>query len=374
MKFLDLGWQRDQLEPELSAAISEVISHGNFVNGDDVQHFERNFSSYVGTSECVSCANGTDALELIFEALGIGRDSEVIVPAMTFAATSEAVWRAGAKPVLVDVDESATLDLQLVLEALTSKTRAVVAVHLYGFPVDVPLLAKMLADVGREDIDIIEDSAQAHGSRRRSQMAGGMGKAAAFSFYPGKNLGAFSDAGAVTPSDPNLAEKVRRLSNHGRLEKFDHEIVGRNSRMDSIQAAILSIKLTHLEKWLSRRREIASFYLEALGDVSWINLPAVPNDGLHGWHQFAVEVPDRPAVRKHLGNAGIPTGVHYPKCLPDLPFHADSPPSNFPRAVRLAKHELSLPVGEHLTDSDVERVVSALQAFNPHSHNKANGS
>jgi len=365
MKFLDLQWQLTQMEPEITDVISRSIECGEFINGPAVKAFETSFAGYVGVESCISCANGTDALELVLEGLKISQGDEVIVPAMTFVATSEAVFRVGARPVLVDVAESAVLDFEQVVAALTPHTRAVVVVHLYGYPADVQELRERLDGVGRRDVLIIEDAAQGHGASRRGRMIGSLGDAASFSFYPGKNLGAFGDAGAVTTSDPNLADRVRRIANHGRLKKFDHEIVGRNSRMDSIQGAVLGVKLKYLERWLARRREIANTYLEALTDLSWMSLPAVPDDGLHGWHQFAIVVPDRSAVRSYLEDAGVPTGIHYPQSLADFSFHADSPPANFPRAVTLARGELSLPIGEHLSDADVDHVIGSLRAFQP---------
>ena len=365
MKFLDLQWQLTQMEPEITDVISRSIECGEFINGPAVKAFETSFAGYVGVESCISCANGTDALELVLEGLKISQGDEVIVPAMTFVATSEAVFRVGARPVLVDVAESAVLDFEQVVAALTPHTRAVVVVHLYGYPADVQELRERLDGVGRRDVLIIEDAAQGHGASRRGRMVGSLGDAASFSFYPGKNLGAFGDAGAVTTSDPNLADRVRRIANHGRLKKFDHEIVGRNSRMDSIQGAVLGVKLKYLERWLARRREIANTYLEALTDLSWMSLSAVPDDGLHGWHQFAIVVPDRSAVRSYLEDAGVPTGIHYPQSLADFSFHADSPPANFPRAVTLARGELSLPIGEHLSDADVDHVIGSLRAFQP---------
>jgi len=365
MKFLDLIWQREQLEPEISQVIDDSFLSADFINGTPVRTFESAFANYVGAESCIACANGTDALELILEGMRIGEGDEVVVPAMTFVATSEAVFRVGATPILVDVAESAVLDFEQVVAALTPRTRAVVVVHLYGYPADVEELRERLDCVGRRDVLIIEDAAQAHGASRRGRMAGSMGHAAAFSFYPGKNLGAFGDAGAVTTSDSNLAERVRRLSNHGRLQKFDHEIVGRNSRMDSIQGAVLGVKLKYLEQWLARRREIASTYLDALTDLSWMSLPAVPDDGLHGWHQFAIVVPDRSTLRSYLEDVGVPTGIHYPQSLAEFSFHADSLAASFPQAVTLARGELSLPIGEHLSDADVDHVIGSLRAFQP---------
>lgn len=365
MKFLDVQWQIGQLEPEITNAISTCVANGQFIDGESVRAFESAFAEYVEADACVACANGTDALELILEGFGIGPGDDVIVPAMTFVATSEAVFRAGATPRLVDVGAAAVLDCELVLPLLTPRTRAVVVVHLYGFPADVERLRQALDSVGRSDVLIIEDAAQGHGASRRGRQVGAIGDAASFSFYPGKNLGAFGDAGAVTTSNASLAERIRRIANHGRLGKFDHEIVGRNSRMDSIQGAVLEVKLKRLDEWVARRLEIANCYLRNLQSLEWLSLPAVPEDGIHGWHQFAVEVPDRDALRRYLRQEGIPTGIHYPHCLPDFPFHADTPHSQFPRSVELARRELSLPIGEHLSDEEVNHVIRTLQAFTP---------
>jgi len=363
MKLLDVDWQVAQLEPGISDAISAVISDGDFINGSAVRLFEKAFADYVDVPSCVACANGTDALELVLEGFGISEGDEVLVPAMTFVSSSEAVSRVGATPVLVDVDATAILDFEKVPAFLSPRTRAIMVVHLYGYPADVERLQLILEKAGRSDVLVIEDAAQGHGASRRGRMTGSLGDAAAFSFYPGKNLGAFGDAGAVTTANLSVAERVCRIRNHGRLKKFDHEIVGRNSRMDSIQAAVLNVKLKHLDKWLSRRREIADVYFKNLENLAWISMPAKPHDGLHAWHQFAVEVADRNNLMEYLESHGIPTGIHYPKALPDLPVHSDSSPSQYPGALHLARHEVSLPIGEHLTNDDVEYIVRALVTY-----------
>ena len=363
MKFLDLAWQQEQLEPEISRAIAGVLSDSTFIMGPAVRAFELAFANYLGVNSCVACGNGTDALELVLEALEIGDGHEVIVPAMTFVSTSEAVFRVGARPVLVDVDSAAVLDFDEAIASLSSRTRAIIVVHLYGYPADVDRLRRLLDDAGRQDVLIIEDAAQGHGASLRGCRVGALGDAACFSFYPGKNLGAFGDAGAVTTSDPSLAEQVRRIANHGRLEKFDHTRVGRNSRMDSMQAAVLGVKLMHLDGWISRRNKNAELYLDGLRDLSWLSLPEVPVDGIHGWHQFAIEVPERNSLKEHLDARGIPTGIHYPQGLPDFPFHADTPLSEFPRTAKLSREELSLPIAEHLDKKDVRNVIEAVREF-----------
>jgi dTDP-4-amino-4,6-dideoxygalactose transaminase len=280
---------------------------------------------------------------------------------MTFAATSEAVLRVGATPVLVDITPDGVLDIDLAAQARTSATRAVIPVHLWGLTVDVDALRAAVGD----DLLIIEDAAQAHGASLRGLRAGALGHAASFSFYPGKNLGAYGDAGAVVTDDAALAERIRRLANHGRLDKFDHEIAGRNSRMDSIQGAVLGVKLPHLDSWVERRQQIAEAYLTGLADLPWLTLPATRRDGRHAWHQFVVRVDDRDAFRAHLTAQGVPTGVHYPVCLPQLGFHADADPTRFPEAMSAAATVVSLPVGEHLTDAEVAQVVAAVNRYVP---------
>ena len=365
MKFLDTSWQQSQLEPELTHALQAVLSDGQFINGPAVGTFEEDFAKYVNVQFCVGCANGTDALELVLEGFDIGEGDDVIVPAMTFVATSEAVIRSRSRPILVDVDHAAVLDFGKAIEALTPETRAIIIVHLYGFPADVQRLRQMLDSEGRQDVLIVEDAAQGHGASRRHQMVGSLGDAASFSFYPGKNLGAFGDEGAITTSFPTFAERVRRLADHGRLDKYDHEFVGRNSRMDSLQGAVLKLKLRHLDRWIASRHQVANMYFDGLADLGWIKLPAVPEDGIHAWHQFAAEVPNRDGLRQHLHALGIPSGIHYPQCLPDFKFHADSPKAKFPRAAALAANEISLPIAEHLTESEVERVIEGLVSFKP---------
>ena len=365
MKSLDLAWQREQLEPEMTEAINEVLSRGDFINGAATSEFESSFGAYIGAKHCVGCGNGTDALELILEAMGIGPGDEVIVPAMTYVATSEAVLRVGASVILADVSEAAVISESAVIAAVTPRTKAVITVHLYGYPVDVETLQLALERLGRPDVVVIEDAAQAHGASRRDRRAGSLGAAASFSFYPGKNLGAFGDAGAVTTDDAALAERIRRLANHGRLGKFDHELAGRNSRMDSLQGAVLGVKLTALDAWLARRRAIAQEYLNRWSELDWLDLPQVPVDGEHAWHQFAVLVPDRAAFTDHLRGHGIPLGVHYPEALPEMSFHSEWPAADFPHAMKVARHEVSIPVGEHLSAEEVDKVVEVVGSFCP---------
>ena len=230
------------------------------------------------------------------------------------------------------------------------------------FPVDVEALASMAGP----DVLMIEDAAQAHGATVRGRMVGSLGHAASFSFYPGKTLGAFGDAGAITTSDAALAEKARRIANHGRLGKFDHELAGRNSRMDSLQGAVLGVKLAHLDSWVNRRREIADRYIAAWAGLDWLTLPARPADGEHGWHLFVLRVDDRERFRAHLHEAGVPTGIHYPESLPELAFHRGTVDQDaYPIAIDAAARVVSVPIGEHLTDDEVESVIEAVASYAP---------
>ena len=363
MKFLDLQWQQGSLQPALGEAMARVLASCDFINGAATREFEAAYATYVGATHCVGVGNGTDSLEIILEAAGIGAGDEVIVPAMTFAATSEAVLRVGATPIIADVGNDLVLDDDEVRARLTERTRAIIPVHLYGFPVDVEGLASA---IGRPGVLIVEDAAQAHGATLRGRMVGSLGHAASFSFYPGKTLGAFGDAGAITTSDAALAEKARRIANHGRLGKFDHELAGRNSRMDSLQGAVLRVKLAHLDSWVTRRREIADRYLAAWGGLDWLTLPAVPAGGEHGWHLFVLRVGDRERFRGHLHEAGVPTGIHYPESLPELAFHRGTvDESSYPVAVDAAARVVSVPIGEHLTDEEVAVVIETVLSYAP---------
>lgn len=363
MKFLDLRWQQRALEPELSSAVAEVLATCDFINGAATRYFESAFAAYVGATQCIGVGNGTDALEIILEAAGVGPGDEVIVPAMTFAATSEAVFRVGATPVIVDVDETLMLDPRQVKVNLTTRTKAVIPVHLYGYPMNVSALS---AELDRPDLIFVEDAAQAHGATIGGRSVGSLGYAGAFSFYPGKTLGAFGDAGGITTSDPAFAQRCRRIANHGRLGKFDHELAGRNSRMDSIQGAILTVKLRHLDAWVERRRVIADRYLTAWSGLDWLMLPAKPPSGQHGWHLFVLQADERERLRSHLAEAGIPTGIHYPECLPELPFHREFlDTAGCPVARTAAGRVLSVPIGEHLTDGEVDQVIEGVLTFNP---------
>jgi dTDP-4-amino-4,6-dideoxygalactose transaminase len=363
---VNLTRQYERLAPEIDSAIQRVCARGDFILGAEVSAFEREFAACVGARHGIGVASGTDALHLILRALGVGAGDEVILPANTFIATAQAVWSCGATPVLVDCDETtATIDVPGVARALTGRTRAIVPVHLYGQPADLDPLVE-LARAHR--LHVIEDAAQAHGAAYKERPCGSIGIAAGFSFYPGKNLGAYGDGGAITTSDDALAEAVRLLRNWGSSTKYVHRRMGFNSRLDTVQAAVLRVKLRRLDAWNARRAAIAERYTEAIrrhGD----RLKPVGRAGWtsrHAHHLFVVRSVDgcRDAMVRELTARGIGVGIHYPVAIHQQeafgPFL--EPGRAFPSAERLASEVFSLPLCPELTDAEAATVIEALDA------------
>jgi dTDP-4-amino-4,6-dideoxygalactose transaminase len=363
--FLDLQAPYRELKGELDAAWRRVMESGWYILGKEVESFEAEFAAYCGTKHCVGVANGLDALHLIVRGLDIGPGDEVIVPGNTYIATWLAVTHAGATPVPVEpIEATHNLDPARIAEAITPRTRAIMVVHLYGQPADMdPILA-----IARErGLKIIEDCAQAHGARYKGRRVGTLGDAAGFSFYPGKNLGAIGDGGAVTTDDPALADRVRVLRNYGSRVKYQHDAVGFNSRLDELQAALLRVKLAHLEDWNARRREVAAHYLKELAGLPGLVLPVVPSWADPVWHLFVV----RSAARKHLqdtlGQRGIGTMIHYPVPPHRQPAYAQpgAVEGRLPLSDRLAEEVLSLPIGPHVSVEDRRAVAAAVRASMP---------
>lgn len=360
--FVDLASQQAEIFATIQPRIEELLRTGAFVGGPAVSRFEEDFATFCGAAHCVGVANGTDALELAFRAAGVGAGDEVIIPANTFIATAEAVSRAGARVVFADVDENSLLLDPLSVKAVASdRTRVVVPVHLYGqiAPMDDVLdIAEALGSI------VVEDAAQSHGATQNGVPAGSRGLLAATSFYPGKNLGAAGDAGAVLTSDPRLAAMVRRLANHGGTAKYVHEVVGFNSRLDSIHAIVLAAKLAHLARWNESRRVAAARYTELLSDVPGVRTPATAEGNVHVWHLYVVRVEDRDRVLQRLTEAGIGAGLHYP-----IPLHLTPAfgfmrhgRGDFPVAEAAAEQILSLPMFPHITEEQQIRVVEALRS------------
>lgn len=362
IKFLDLHKQYLSLKEELDSAIASVIERTAFIGGSDVSGFEAAFAEYQQVAHCIGVANGTDAIEIALEALGLPAGSEVIVPANSFIASSEAVTRSGLKVVFADADPlTYTLDLADVERRINGRTSAIIAVHLYGHPCDMSGLAR-LADA--HGVKIIEDCAQAHGAEYNGRKLGGQGDIATFSFYPGKNLGAYGDAGAITTDDADLAKRCRMIANHGRTGKYDHQFEGRNSRLDSLQAAVLSVKLKRLEDWVRQRNVIADRYRQGLAEVGDLILPTRPRNGRHAHHLFVVRTADREALAAHLKGDGIDTGVHYPIALPKLAAYDYLRQGAEPMFANQSDQTLlSLPIGEHLSIEDADIVVASVRNF-----------
>ena len=357
--FLDLRGEHRRIRAELDAAWAEVLDDGRFVGGPQVAAFEREFVDHVGTAHCVGVGNGTDALELVLRALGIDPGDEVVVPTNTFVATAEAVRAVGAVPAFVDVrPEDLLVDPAAVEAAIGPRTAAVVAVHLFGQVADIPALR---AITHRHGLALVEDAAQAHGARFGGRRAGALGDAAAFSFYPGKNLGALGDGGAVTTADTGLADRVRRLADHGRdpRDRYLHREAGRNSRLDALQAAVLRVRLRRLDADNEARRQVVARYGDLLPDAS--RLLAVDPRGEPVHHLAVVEVEQRAAVTDALSAAGIGWGIHYPvPCHRQPAFAGDEPPPSLPVAEAAAARILSLPCSPGTTAEQIEHVTTAV--------------
>ncbi|MGY3567074.1 DegT/DnrJ/EryC1/StrS family aminotransferase [Sinomonas sp. RB5] len=359
--FVDLAAQQQEIAADVVPEVLEVLATGAFIGGPHVAAFEEEYARFAGTRECVGVANGTDALELALRAVGVGPGGEVILPANTFVATAEAVVRAGARPVLVDVDpETLLIDADSVGRAVGPRTQAIVPVHLFGQVAPVEELLPIAVACGAA---VVEDAAQSQGARRFGRPAGSLGDIAATSFYPGKNLGAAGDAGAVTTHDGLLADRVRLLAAHGSRVKYVHEAVGCNSRLDAVQAVVLRAKLRRLEGWNARRRVAAERYSSLLEGVAGVRVPRSLPGNEDVWHLYVVRVLDgrRARVQAALAEAGIATGIHYP-----TPVHLTEAfsslgygPGDFPVAEAAAEQILSLPMFPHLTDGQVERVAEA---------------
>lgn len=357
--FLDLSAAHAELADELREAFARVTASGRWVLGDEVAAFEAAWASACGATRAIGVGNGLDALTLALRALGVGPGDEVVVPGQTFVATWLAVTAAGARPVGADVDPTTgNLCPRTAEAAIGPRTAAIVAVHLFGQPADMTALRALAR---RHGLALVEDAAQAHGARFDGAPAGALGDAAAFSFYPGKNLGALGDGGAVTTSDDAVADAVARLRNYGSTAKYVHEAAGVNSRLDELQAAFLRAKLPRLPAWNARRAAIAARYREALADLDGIALLAVDRRAEPAWHLFPVRCRERDALAAHLAARGVETLVHYPTPPHRTPMYADG--GRFPHAEAWAAEELSLPIGPHLPDAAVDRVIDAVRAF-----------
>ncbi len=360
--FLDLRTQFQSLKDELLPELEAIMSQAAFIGGPALKDFETDFAAYCGAAHAVGVGNGTDALQLALRAAGIGEGDEVITAANTFVATVEAIVLAGAKPVLVDMDPATYhLDISRLEEAISPKTRAIMPVHLYGDPVDMD---PVLEIAERRGVMVIEDAAQAHGAEYKGRRCGSMGDLAGFSFYPGKNLGAYGDGGAVTTRHEDLAMKVRQVGDHGSLKKYVHEILGTNSRLDSLQAKVLQVKLKHLDAWNEGRRRAAAGYRERLGGQEALQLPLEREGHLPVYHLYVIRSAKVEAIDAVLKEAGIGFGYHYPK-----PVHLQPPFSqlgyaegDLPESEKGAVEILSLPMFPELTDAQLDQVCELVSS------------
>jgi dTDP-4-amino-4,6-dideoxygalactose transaminase len=361
--FVDLVAQYQSIAEEIDRAFHEVTASAEYILGARVQAFEEEFAQFVGAEHAVGVGNGLDALRLGLLALEIGPGDEVIVPANTYIATALAVSEVGADVVLADCDpETYNVDPDAVAAAVTSRTRALLPVHFTGQAAEMGPLLDLAASNG---LAVVEDAAQAHGTLYEGRPCGSLGNLACFSFYPGKNLGAYGDAGMVTTNDASVAERTRRLRNYGERAKYDHVVKGVNSRLDGLQAAFLSVKLAHLPAWNEARLDHADEYAAELAGVGDLVLQKRAPDSTHVYHLFVVETPERDALREHLTDRGIQTGIHYP-----IPIHLQEAyrdlglgPGAFAQAERLARQSLSLPMYPELTSAQIGTVTAAVREF-----------
>jgi dTDP-4-amino-4,6-dideoxygalactose transaminase len=359
--FLDLGAAYSELRVEIETAVLRSLRSGWYVGGAEVEAFECEFAAYTETSHCVGVANGLDALHLALRAMDVGVGDEVIVPSNTYIATWLAVSQCGATPVPIEPLESThNIDPSRIEAAITPRTKAIIPVHLYGQPAD---LDPILAIAHRHGLRVLEDAAQAHGARYKNKRIGGHGDVVAWSFYPGKNLGALGDAGAITTNDSDIADRIRVLRNYGSRVKYVNEMQGYNSRLDPVQAAVLRVKLSVLDSWNARREKIAVRYTKALAETG-LELPGTPAWAEPVWHLYVVKSVERDALQKMLGEAGVGTLIHYPipPHLQETYVKAGYGKGKFPISEQLAEQVLSLPIGPQLDDESVEVVIASILA------------
>jgi dTDP-4-amino-4,6-dideoxygalactose transaminase len=358
--FLDLKAQYASIQGEIDQAIHAVLESAAFAGGPFVEQFEKEWAAYCGVPHAIGVGNGTDALWLSLLALGIGKGDEVITVPNTFIATAEAITYCGATPVFVDVDERFyTMDPALLEASITPRTKAIIPVHLFGQTAD---LDPIMAIAKRHGLFVIEDACQAHGAMYKGRKAGSIGDVAAFSFYPGKNLGAYGEAGAVTTANPDIAKKIKMFRDHGQSRKYYHDVIGWNARMDGIQGAILSVKLRHLEKWTELRRQHADRYRSLLGKTEGITVPQEREGGRHVYHLYVVRVDNRDAVGAQLGESGVGTAIHYPVPVHQQACYAAAGARKHPVAERYARQILSLPMYAELSEEGITQVRDSLVA------------
>jgi len=351
--FVDLKAQYQSIKKEIDEAIQNVIDETAFIKGKYVQKFEEEYAEVYGVKHAVSCANGTDAIYIALKAMGIGPGDEVITTALSWISTSETISQTGANVVFVDIDpDYYTIDASEIEEKITEKTKAIIPVHLYGHPAN---MTEVMAIAKKHNLEVIEDCAQSHFAQWQSQNVGTIGAAGTFSFFPGKNLGAYGDAGCIVTNDDKLAEKMRRFSRHGALGKHDHEVEGINSRLDGIQAAILSVKLKYIHEWTDLRIQHGATYKKILSDIECITVPVTHSNAKHVFHLYVIRANNRDELQKHLRENNISSGIHYPRALPYLKAYdyLGHKPEDFPLAYEYSNKILSLPMFPELSNNQL---------------------
>lgn len=357
MPFVDLTAQYESIKEEIDSAIHGCIDRAQFIGGSIIKDFEQDFAAFVGVSHCVGCANGTDAIEIALKAMGVGAGDEVLVPALTWISTAGAVNNVGAEPVFIDIlEEERTIDPSSMEAKITSKTKAIIPVHLYGLPARMD---EIMTIAKKHGLKVLEDCAQAHGATITGRSVGTFGDAATFSFYPGKNLGAYGDAGGIVTNNEELATTCRLLANHGQAKKHDHSIIGRNSRMDTLQAAILKAKIPHLDGWTEGRIAHAQSYRSKLDGVQ---LPVVPEGFRHIFHLFVIQSTERDVLKRKMDKAQIGYSIHYPNPLPFVGAYSykGHEAGDFPIAEATCREILSIPMFSELTESQINKVVEVV--------------
>jgi dTDP-4-amino-4,6-dideoxygalactose transaminase len=366
IQLVDLKAQYETIKSDIDAAIKDVVSETAFIGGKHVQKFEESFATFCGVKHCVGVGNGTDALFVALKSLGFGSGDEVITVANSFIATSEAVTQTGARVVFVDINpKTYNIDVDKIEKKITPRTRAIIPVHLYGQPADMD---PILALAKKHNLKIIEDCAQAHGALYKDRTVGSFGDMACFSFYPGKNLGAYGDAGAIVTNDEVLAKKARMYANHGRVDKYDHEMEGVNSRLDGIQAAILGVKLKYLNAWSDARRKNAHIYNAHLTGTGLITPFEIPNvKAVYHLYVVRVQKTQRQKLQDLLKAKGIATGIHYPIALPNLKAYSylKHSENDFPEATKASQEILSLPMYPELQEQHLEYIAETIRTFRP---------
>ena len=359
---VDLKAQYATIKTEVDQAIASVIADTAFIAGKYAKKFEEEFAVYAGIKHCIGCGNGTDALELALGAVGVGPGDEVLVPALTWVSSAICATSVGAKPVFVDMlPDLYTMDPSKIEAKITSRTKAIIPVHLYGLPAEMD---EIVAIARKHKLAVIEDCAQAHGATYKGRKVGTMGDIACFSFFPGKNLGAYGDAGALCTNDDRLAVKARKIANYGGLVRHEHEFAGRNSRLDGLQGSILSVKLKYLPKWTEDRQRHAATYTSLLADAG-IQLPKIPTGSTHVFHLYVIQIDNRDAVRAKMHERGISAEIHYPVALPFIKAFENlgCKPQDYPVAQRQTSRILSLPIYPELTREMIEYITSNLKSI-----------